>query len=99
MSPNGLANKAIMSHYEQIFERGNNMKEFFTDEQVDNEIERLLKSPAVQLSKAEQRVRYRRRQYMYQLRWHEKRGKELAAQGLTLESLEFLDVDERDTQE
>ena len=62
-------------------------KDFLTDEQVELEIERLSESPAVMLAKQEQRIKYRRRQYMYQLRYFEKRGKELMAQGFTLDNL------------
>lgn len=62
-------------------------KDFLTDEQVELEIERLSESPAVMLAKQEQRIKYRRRQYMYQLRCFEKRGKELMAQGITLDNL------------
>ena len=62
-------------------------KDFLTDEQVELEIERLSESPAVMLAKQEQRIKYRRRQYMYQLRYFEKRGKELMAQRITLDNL------------
>ena len=62
-------------------------KDFLTDEQVELEIERLSESPAVMLAKQEQRIKYRRRQYMYQLRYFEKRGKELMAQDITLDNL------------
>lgn len=50
-------------------------RDYMTDEQVEQEIERLLESDHVKLSKHEQQVKNRRRQYMYQLRWHEKRGR------------------------
>lgn len=63
-------------------------KDFFTDAQVEQEIERLLQSEAVKLAKKEQRILYRRRQYMYQLRNMEKRGKQLAADGVTMENIE-----------
>lgn len=63
-------------------------REFFTDEQVENEIARLKSSEYVKLAKAEERIRMRRRQYMYQLRWMENRGKELAAAGMTLGMLD-----------
>lgn len=43
------------------------MSEKLTDEGVENEIARLRESPYVQLAKKEQRIRYRRRQYLYQL--------------------------------
>ena len=63
-------------------------KEFFTDEMVDAEIERLLASPHVKLAKKEEQIRYARRQYMYQLRSYEKKGKQLEAEGITMETLE-----------
>ena len=40
-------------------------KDYLTDEEVEKEIERLLESPDVKLAKKEQRIRYRRRQYLY----------------------------------
>ena len=63
-------------------------KDFLTDEQVEMEINRLLNSEAVQLAKKEIRIKYKRRQYMYQLRNMEKRGKQLKADGVTLENIE-----------
>lgn len=68
-------------------------KDFLTDEQVELEIERLSESPAVMLAKQEQRIKYRRRQYMYQLRYFEKRGKELMVQGITLDNLAEMEKD------
>ena len=59
-----------------------------TDIEVEKEIQRLLDSDAVKLAKVEERIRNRRRQYMYQLRSYEKRGKVMMAAGITLESLE-----------
>ena len=65
------------------------MKEYgLTDEQVEREIERLSKSPMVALARKKQRYDYRRRQYLYQLRDLEKRGKALAAAGFTMDNLE-----------
>lgn len=61
-----------------------------TDAQVEKEIERLLKSPHVKLAKKEERIRLRRRQYLYQLKSYEKKGKELAESGITLEVLEAM---------
>ena len=66
-------------------------KDYLTDEQVEKEIERLQESPLVKLAKKEQRIRYRRRQYLYSLRSFEKRGKELIRSGITIEMLEALD--------
>ena len=65
-------------------------REFLTDEAVEEEIARLQASPLVKLAKREEAIRYRRRQYMYALRSYEKKGKALAAQGVTLASLEEL---------
>lgn len=65
-----------------------------TDAQVDTEIERLNASPLVKLARKERSIRLRRRKYLYDLKWLEKRGKQLAAAGYTLESLELLDVSE-----
>ena len=61
-----------------------------TDEQVEQEIERLTQSPLVALARKEQRVRYRRRQYLYQLRDLEKKGKALQKAGITMEVLNGL---------
>lgn len=63
-------------------------KDLLTDEQVELEIARLLDSEEVQLAKKETRIKYKRRQYMYQLRSMEKRGKQLKENGITLENME-----------
>ncbi len=63
-------------------------KDFMTDEQVEMEISRLLQSEAVQLAKKEIRIKYKRRQYMYQLRNMEKRGKKLKSEGITMDNME-----------
>lgn len=60
------------------------------DEMVDAEIERLTNSPAVKLAQKEQRIRMRRRKYLADLRWLEKRGKALMADGWTFDTLEIL---------
>ena len=54
---------------------------YLTDEQVEQEIARLTESPYVKLARAELRIKYRRRQYLYQLRDLEKRGKKLENEG------------------
>lgn len=72
-------------------------KDFLTDEQVEIEIARLISSDEVKLAKREMRIKQKRRQYMYSLRSMEKRGKELAKQGITIDNIEKLfgdDVDE-----
>lgn len=65
-------------------------KDILTDEQVELEIKRLLESPDVKLAKRAESVRNRRRQYMYGLRTYEKKGKELAKLGVTMELLESM---------
>ena len=56
-------------------------EKWLTDEMVEEEISRLSQSPYVKLAKAELRIKYRRRQYLYQLRDLEKRGKKLENEG------------------
>ena len=63
---------------------------YLTDEAVEEEIARLRESPYVRLAKKEERIRYRRRQYMYTLRQYEKKGRQLEAEGITDEYLDTL---------
>lgn len=60
------------------------------EELVDAEIERLKKTDAVKLAQKEQRLLYRKRKYLADLRWLEKRGKKLMADGWTLDTLDLL---------
>lgn len=64
--------------------------DYITDEMVEEEIKRLQNSPLVKLARKEEAIRNRRRQYMYQLRSYEKKGKALADEGITIEQLENL---------
>ncbi len=65
------------------------MKEYgLTDEQVEQEIERLTASPLVALARREQRLKYKRRQFLYQLRDLEKKGQALVDAGITREVLD-----------
>lgn len=75
-----------------------NYEGFLTDEQVEAEIERLNASEAVALARREARLRYRRRQYLYQLRDLEKKGKALLKAGITREVLDemYSTCDEED---
>lgn len=57
---------------------------------IDAEIERLRNSDAVKLAQKEQRLIHRKRKYLADLRWMEKRGKALMAEGWTLDTLELL---------
>lgn len=66
-------------------------KDLMTDADVELEIERLKESEAVKLAQRERQYKYRRRQYLYTLRWYEKRGKELQAQGITIDDFTFDD--------
>lgn len=66
------------------------MKDSMTDEMVEREIARLLESPHVKLAKKEERIRMRRRQYLYSLRVYERKGKELEASGITMDVLEAM---------
>lgn len=59
-----------------------------SDAQVEAEIARLRKDPNVALARKEERIRYQRRQILYQLRSYEKKGKALAAAGITMEILD-----------
>lgn len=71
----------------QLTEEKKVPRTYLTDDQVEIEIARLKASEYVKLGKAEERIRMRRRQYMYKLRDLEKKGKALAAAGLTLDML------------
>lgn len=66
------------------------MATMLTNEAYKAEIERLKASENVKLARKEQRLKYKQRQFLYQLRNLEKRGKALAAQGYTLDNLEAL---------
>lgn len=64
------------------------MRESFTEEQVEAEIEELEASPYVKLARKENRLKYARRQRLYTLRNLKKHGQQLEASGITLEVLE-----------
>jgi hypothetical protein len=65
-------------------------RKYTPEELVDAEIERLKKSEAVKLAQKEQRLLNRKRKYLADLRWLEKRGKALMADGWTSDTLELL---------
>lgn len=60
------------------------------EELVDAEIERLKKTEAVKLAQKEKRLLYRKRKYLADLRWLEKRCMALMAEGWTMDTLELL---------
>ena len=65
-------------------------KEWLTDNEVEMEIESLRTSPMVQLARKEQRLKYKQRQVLYQLRNLEKRGCQLADKGITMDNIEMM---------
>ena len=60
------------------------------EELIDAEIERLKKTDEVKLAQKYQRLMNRKRKYMADLRWLEKRGKQLMAEGWTMDTIELL---------
>ena len=62
--------------------------EYIPDEQLDEEIARLRKSPDVLLAQKYKRTMYRRRIYLSELRCAEKKGRELRAQGIDEDTLD-----------
>lgn len=78
----------------QMKETTQKKPEVLTDEQVEIEIERLKESPLVKLAKKEERIRYRRRQYLYKLRGYERKGRELKEAGITMEMLDAIEMDD-----
>ena len=69
---------------------------WLTDEQVEAEIARLNASEAVALARREIRLKYRRRQRLYNLRDLEKKGKALMEAGITREILDSMYAEEAD---
>ena len=73
---------------------------FVTDEDVERELNDLKKSPYVKLARREQRLKYKYRQQLYTLRNLDKRGRELADIGVTLDKLdEYLEILEKEEAE
>ena len=60
------------------------------EELIDAEIERLKQTDEVKLAQKYQRLMNRKRKYMADLRWLEKRGKQLMAEGWTMDTIELL---------
>ncbi len=65
-------------------------RKFTPEEMLDAEIERLKQTDAVKLAQKERRLLMRKRKYLADLRWLEKRGKALMAEGWTEDTLELL---------
>ena len=71
-------------------------KDWLTDEQVEEQIAELKQSEYVKLARKELRMKYKRRQTLYQLRNLEKRGRELSDAGISYDMLDDLENDEID---
>ena len=69
-------------------------KNWLTDEQVEEQIAELKQSEYVKLARKELRMKYKRRQTLYQLRNLEKRGRELSDAGISYDMLDDLENDE-----
>ena len=69
---------------------------WLSDEEVELEIELLNASEAVAIARREVRLKYKRRQVLYNLRALEKRGRELMKAGITREVLDsmYSDIEE-----
>lgn len=63
---------------------------FTPEELVDTEIERLKQTEAVKLAQKEQRILMRRRKYLADLRWLEKRGKKLMDEGWSYDTIDLM---------
>ena len=68
-------------------------KDVLTDEEVELEIARLQESPYVKLAKRDYYVKNRRRKYYWDLTYLEKKGKKLAEEGVTMDTLNKLESD------
>lgn len=60
------------------------------EELIDAEIERLKQTDEVKLAQKYQRLLNRKRKYMADLRWLEKQGQKLMAEGWTIDTIELL---------
>ena len=65
-------------------------RDIMTDESFKAEMERLKSRENVKLAQKEIRLKNKQKQYLYQLRWLEKRGNQLAALGYTIDNLEAM---------
>lgn len=63
---------------------------FTPEELVETEIERLKQTEAVKLAQKEQRILMRRRKYLADLRWLEKRWKKLMDEGWSYDTIDLM---------
>jgi len=59
----------------------------YAPERVEAEIARLNASPAVNLARKEENIRYKREKYMHHLQWLERRGEKLMAAGIDKDNI------------
>mgnify|MGYP007111744797 CR=1 FL=1 len=64
------------------------MAKNLTDSEVESKIAQLKTSQAVKLAQKERSLQMRRRKYLYDLQWLERRGNELAAAGINFDNIE-----------
>lgn len=62
-------------------------REYISDEEVEKELNELRESPYVKLARRENYLKNKCRQQLYTLRCLEKRGRELASQGITIDTI------------
>ena len=65
-------------------------KSYLTDEQVEKEIEVLKNDPDVALARRQMRLKYKRRQTLYQLRDLKKQGAALREAGIDYDALDVI---------
>lgn len=63
-------------------------RQYVTDEEVEKELNELKESPYVKLARREDYLKNKYRKQLYKLRCLDKRGRELASQGITLDTIE-----------
>jgi len=62
-------------------------RQYVTDEEVEKELNELKESPYVKLARREDYLKNKYRKRLYTLRCLEKRGRELASQGITIDTI------------
>lgn len=62
-------------------------REYISDEEVEKELNDLKASPYVKLARREDYLKNKYRKQLYTLRCLEKRGRELVAQGITIDTI------------
>lgn len=67
-----------------------------SDHDVEMKIASLNRSEMVRLARKERSLKMKRRKYLYDLQWLERRGQELAAAGIDLDNIEAILFGEED---